>query len=129
MAKTNQNDTFYAKNTRVLEFTITDDENEDAPSAPLDLTGCTVQWALSRINSSGSYSSTPVLRKDSALLGGVVIDSDPSTGVVRVNIDPDDTEDLVGKFYQELEVVDSTNNPVVVATGTLTIKRNVRNTA
>lgn len=124
MAQTNQDDTFYAGNTRVLQFAITDAEVD--PPVPLDLTGCTVQWALSAMLIDGSYDTVAILKKDSAGTD-VIIDGDPSTGIVRVRIRPADTAELAGRYYHELEVIDVAGNPVVVATGYLTINPNVVN--
>lgn len=125
MVQTNQNDTFYANNLRVLKFTVTDADS--SPVVPLNLTGYTVQWAMSRFLSSGAYSTTPVLTKDNASKGGVVV-TDAANGKVTVTIAETDTVSLSGKFYQELEVVDGVGNATVVATGNLTINKNVVNT-
>lgn len=122
MAQTNQNDTFYANNIRVLEFTLTDEDAE----APLDLTGCTVRWALSALLIDGSYDTTPVLRKDSVTAGGIVVEN-ASAGTLRVEIEAADTADLSGRYYHELEVLDAAGDPVVVSTGYLTILANVSN--
>lgn len=125
MAKTNQNDTIYANNVRTWEFTVI---NADAtPNIPVNLTGYTVQWALSRFAPDGTYSTNAVLEKDNQSKGGVVI-TDAVNGVVQVNILDSDTAALFGKFYQELEIVDTVGNAVVVATGTITILKNVSNT-
>lgn len=127
MTDVNQNDTFYANNKRKLKFTIT---NKDVtPNVPLDLTGMIVRWAMSRFGTSGDYSTTSVLRKDNDALGGVAVIGSATDGVVEVTIEPEDTASLSGNFYQELEVVDGSGDPVVVATGKLIIKKNVRNTA
>lgn len=124
MTSINQNDTFYANNKRVLKFTVTDKDAD--PEAPLDLTGMVVRWALSKFLANGNYSTEPILLKDNDSEGGVSV-TDAEAGEVEVSIEPEDTGDLSGKFYQELEAVDVTGDPVVIATGTLTIKKNVRN--
>src|SRR4051812_17604673 len=103
MAKTNQDDAFFAGNTRVLQFALTD-EDAATPSA-LDLSGCTVRWAASALDMDGTYDTTAVLRKDSAAAGGVII-LDAAAGVARVVIEPEDTAGMSGNYYHELEVVD-----------------------
>lgn len=124
MVQINQNDTFYANNIRTLKFTVTD--ADASPVAPLDLTGYTVQWAMSRFLSSGSYGTTAVLKKDNGSVGGVTV-TDAVNGKCQVALIGADTASLSGKFYHELEVVDGTGKAVVVATGTLIINKNVSN--
>lgn len=124
MAQKNQNDEFYANNKRVLEFTIL--STDEDPAVPLDLTNLLIRWALSKQLSAG-YSTTPVLIKDNDSVGGIEVVDGPG-GICQVSIEPEDTLTLSGSFYQELEIVDSASDPVVVATGTILIKKNVRNT-
>lgn len=125
MTSLNQNDTFYANNKRVLKFTLTNED--ESPAIALDCTDLTVRWAMSKFSSTGQYLTTPILEKTEA--DGITFESDdPTLGVVLVTIDPVDTAALSGKFYHELEVIDGSGNPVIVATGTLIIKKNVENT-
>lgn len=122
MAAINQDDSFYAGNKRTLEFTIT---NKDVtPEAPLVLTGLTFRWAMSRLNSDGTYSKIPVLTKSST--GGITV-INATTGKLKVVLDAADTVGFLGKYHHELEAVDGSNEPTVVSVGTLNILRNVTN--
>lgn len=123
MASINQNDSFYANNKRTLEFTIT---NKDVdPVAALDLTGKHLRWSMSRQNDDGSYSTNPVLQK--TLSSGITV-TDAAGGVAEVLLDAIDTLKLSGKYHHELEVLDADDtNAVIVATGTLTILKNITN--
>lgn len=124
MVQTGLSDAMFAGNVRELEYTIVDEDND---GAPLDVTGYRIKWAISALAADGSFSTTPVLAKDSNVLGEIVKE-DPTNGVVVVNLEPADTAALGGRtFYLELEVFDPFDAPVVVATGTLEIRRNVVN--
>lgn len=129
MAKTNQNVTFYAGNKQVFMWTLLDDD-AFGTDVPLPLGGREVRWAMSRFNDDGTYSTEPTLVKSSLNGTDEVEVTDAANGLVRVYVDGIDTVDLDGKFYQELEVVDDNGagEPVVVATGVITIRKNVSNT-
>lgn len=125
MTVTGLTDTMYAGNKRTMIFTILDADNGNVP---LDVTNKYVQWALSRFSPTGDYSTTPVLEKKSSNVLQIA-KIDPTNGVVHVFLIPADTLALFGDFYFELEVLASPGGEgVVVATGTLTINRNVANT-
>jgi len=120
--KTNQ-DEMWAGNKRVLRYTITDEDTSGSPAK--DLTGYTAKWAISRFSADGStFNTAPVLEKSSG--SGITI-TDAANGILEVTIDTGDTSALSGVFYMELELFDSSSNPVVVATGKMTIIRNVVN--
>lgn len=126
MVKTNQNDVVYAGNHRRMRFTLYEPDGV----AVSDLTGCTLQWALSRYTPTGDYETEALLRKDTATLGGVEVVGDPTGGVVDVVLLAADTEALGGAtYYQELELIDPDGDSVVVATGALTVRKNVSNAA
>lgn len=124
MTKTKQNDTFYAGNIKVLRFTILDETG-----LPADLSAYTVRWAMSKYADDGSYSLTPDLKKDNDTLGGVTFVNDGTDGLVDVTIQPEDTDSIVetSRYYHELECVDVLDDPLVAATGTLTIRANLDN--
>lgn len=124
MPAIHQDETIYANNSHILEFTITDKDVN--PAGPLNVTSINVRWALSRLNSDGTYSKTPVITK-SSLVSGEIEKVDPANGVVDVILTEDDTEKLSGKYHQELEIVDGSNASAVVATGTITVLRNIIN--
>lgn len=125
MVQKNQNDEMYANNIRTLRFAVTDADATD-PTDPLDLTGLVVKWALSRIAPSGQFTTTAIVEKCSN--DGTLTITNPTGGLCELTLDPADTATLSGKFYHELEVFDSGDNGVVVATGEITILRNVVNT-
>jgi len=127
MVVADQNDVMYAGNRRTFRFTIID-EDDPTPNTPLDLTGLTIRWALS----TSASDTTPLLEKCSTVAGEIDIVGVATDGVVDVNLLAADTpqEDFGGQtFYFELEVVDATSEPVVVATGSLEIRNNIQNTA
>lgn len=121
MAVTDQRDTFYAGNVRTYPFSV-DDENN--PGNKLDLTGMTVAFALSKYLSASAWSKTPLVEKS---IGDGITITNASQGALTVTLSPDDTASLEGEFYFELEVTDASANPVVVATGRITLLRNVTN--
>lgn len=123
MAETGQDDEFYSENARVLKFTLTDKDNADVP---LVLAGLTIQWVMAEFNKNGEHKDTYILRKDNGVLGGVAI-TNSSGGLCEVTISKTDIVGISGDFYHELEVIDSLGDPVVNATGTLTILKNVKN--
>ena len=66
--------------------------------AAQDLTGATLTWRLSR-----AYSVPGVLGKDNDLLTGVSLKTDGTDGLVKVQLDPDDSLDLQGTYYHEIK--------------------------
>jgi len=117
----------YAANKRVLEYTVTDADDSDAP---LDMSSYTyVKWAMSRIDSEGNILTSPILEKTKAA-GDIVLSSSGAgtNNVASVTILTADTTNLLtGSFHTELELTDSAGESVVLATGTLTILKNVVN--
>lgn len=129
MAEINQNDEFFAGNRRTLRFTITNDDLPDNP--PFNLNGFEIKWALSRISSqTGLPGTTPILEKCLSQ-GEIRVVSSADNNICEVDLFKADTMDLNGEFYQELELfvsADVNSESVVLATGTLTINRNILNT-
>ena len=124
MVQTGLTDVMYAGNIRELEYTIVDEDNA---GAPLNITSFRIKWAIAPLASDGSFSTTPTLVKDSTA-GTQITKPTPASGICVVLLDPADTAALGGRtFYMELEVFDASNNPIVVATGTLEIRRNIVN--
>lgn len=123
MAVKDQVDEMFAGNKRVQRFTITDDDTAGSP--PKDLTGLDIKYALSRFDDEGNFLVGPVLTKDVA--GGGIIVTDAVNGVLEVTFLKVDTQALAGDFYFELEAFDGTLESTVLATGTLTIIKNVVN--
>jgi len=123
MAREDQDDVFYAGNRRTLRFSIDDQDN---PGSKLNLTGLSFKWALVNKRSDGSYDVTHILQKTSAA-GGIVV-TNAATGALEVYLLDADTLNLSGDYYYQLEAFDGDGNALMLATGTLTIKRNIINT-
>lgn len=123
MARTDQDDEFYANNPRRLQFTVVDEDNADAP---FDLTSFTVRWAMSKMKPDGSFSTTPALTKTSEGSGGITV-TDAAAGELYVDLEDVDSAALHGDYYHELEVFNADGEGVVVATGKLTINKNIKN--
>lgn len=121
MAVTDQRDTFYAGNVRNYTFSVDDSDN---PGSKLDLTGATITFALSKYLSATQWSKTPSVEKS---IGDGITVTNASQGALTVTLSNEDTATLEGEFYFELEVTDVSSNAVVVATGRVTIVRNVTN--
>lgn len=123
MTVTNAKETMYAGEKRIFAYAIIDRDTVGDP--PLNLTGLTVRWAISRLGANG-YSKQPVVKKDSAGVGGVVITSAVG-GLAEVTIMRADTETLLGDFHIECEVADGSGEYEVVAVADLEILVNVDN--
>lgn len=126
MVKTSQNATVYRGNRKVLEYTITDEDNSNAA---LNITPYTIRWAATRTNASGQpIESGAVIDLNSIDDTAQVVKTDAANGVVQVILLNADTTSLIpGEYYIELEGVDGSGNSEVFATGTLTLEPNVDN--
>jgi hypothetical protein len=58
-------------------------------------------------------------------LGTGVTITDAPNGVLRVDIDPDDTALISGAYYHELEVIDSAGDIQTVLKGTMTVVKSL----
>ena len=130
MASENQTASMFAGNRHILRWNNILDEDG---TSTLDLTGLIVKFALARKGDSGPVVSGPILDFRSDVSAQVTIPN-PIVGSAHVEVEllPVDTETLAPGattiYYFELEVYQAAdNNPVVVATGDLTIKPNVEN--
>lgn len=85
----------------------------DADGDPIDLTGATIRWWMAR-----SVYATPILQK--SVGSGIAVISLPA-GTFTVTLDPQDTADLVGAFYFELEIMDGSGNVSTARTGRISI--------
>lgn len=131
MASENQTASMFAGNRHILRWN--DIKDEDGTST-LDLTGLIVKFSLARKGSSGPVVASPILDFRSDVSAQLTIPN-PAAGNPHVEMEllPVDTATLAPGgvatvYYFELEVYQAAdNNPVVVATGDLTIKANVEN--
>lgn len=118
--KTDQNETMKSGDAKTIRVTVTDDDNS---GVPLDLSGMTIRWWASRKNSSGVFSSTAIIQKDT--VGGGITVPDAAGGVFEVSLDPADTEDIGdAELFHEAQLTDS-GSPSTIMDGTLTIQRDL----
>lgn len=125
MAVTDQVDTIFAGNKRTLKFAITDADTVGAPA--FNLTNLVLKFTLTRVSADGNILTTPLIEKKSTSATQLVV-TNAAGGLCEVYLVEADTLTLLGDFYFELEAYDVSNEHVVLATGTLTIKPNVTNT-
>ena len=128
-ATVNTRFSMYQDNKLTLRFTVRDgDQAEVGGVHPVfDLTGFTVQWALSRGTTSQFVTTASVL-KSSAQITEIEV-TDAVNGLLEVKLVGADTATIFGDFYYELELVDGMSEKVVVAVGEINIIRNVSNVA
>lgn len=127
MVKTSQNATVYRGNRKVLEYTITDEDNSNAA---LNITAYRIQWSATRTNASGQpIQNGAVIDLNSVDDTAQVVKTDAANGVVQVILLNANTNTLTpGEYYIELEGVDGSGHSEVFATGTLTLEPNTDNT-
>lgn len=132
MAVTDQTFSVYANNDVTLRWDGILDL-ETGGGALLNLTGKVVKFALARFANGEPIRANPELDFSSADASPRVTIPNPVTGDphVLVSIRAEDTAELAPTttdYYVELEVFEADGSvPVVVATGTLTLKPNVDN--
>lgn len=91
---------------------------QDAVGDPVDLTGATCTFGLSKQDSEG-------LPKGSALASPTVTIVSAAAGNVSVAIVPANTASLAGDYYHELQVVDASSNVSTVLYGTATVQKDL----
>ena len=137
MAVLNENMVEYEGNIIVLQTPSTSPIVDDDGN-PLDLTVRTLKFALSKLNSAIdadplTYSTTPRLEK-TLTSGEIEYVNSGDDGLVKIIIATADTEpgngnDIgPGNWYWELEGTDADSERKVLATGTITLRKNVVNT-
>jgi len=122
MAETGLTDAMYAGNKRTLAFAV-----KDTAGAVFDITAYGVQFALSEIDSDGIVSGAALVSKSDDDVAEIAV-TDAANGLLQVYLVGADTAALLGDYHFELELVDDADSEtVVVAEGTLEIRRNVVN--
>jgi hypothetical protein len=106
MTETNQNFAMFQGNSLTLGFDVEQD------GEPVDLTGATIDWVAAR-----RRDREIVLEKEGD------VDEDPTTGRFTVELDPEDTEDLLGRYWHEARLEDSAGEIFTVTTGLMTVNR------
>ena len=112
MTETSQNFAMYEGTSLTLRFTVT--QNDEA----VDLEGSTITWVAVRRSDLGAF-----LQKEA------VIDDDPGTGVFTVELEPEDTEDLAGRYLNEAKMVDAAGEVFTVTTGLMSVWRSLLSVA
>lgn len=106
MGKLLQNFTTWKGDYREIKFSI-----DDVVTAE----GCTAEWAMA--STEGGAAIITKTTEDSPATITI------SGKYVTVKLSPADTSSLTaGSYYHELRLVDTSTNPAVVATGTITLK-------
>jgi len=80
---------------------------------PTDLTGATVKWLLHKSGNQYISKSTPA----------ITVTSGEEESIIKIKLDPADTENLKGVYYHEAEVTDSFGNISTVTMGSVTIEK------
>jgi hypothetical protein len=107
----------YAGEVKALLFTIYDLDADPTGATPLDLTGYTARWSLTRAPGSG-YVEESSLFKDMTVV-------DAPNGVVQVDLVEADTVDIEGNFRQQVRIflTSASDAPSVVFAGPFLIRR------
>lgn len=95
----------FAGKAKTIIVTVTDDDGN-----AVDLTGGTAAMYVAR-----TLYDAPVISANAVL-------TDPPAGVLSVELDDTDTDDLIGTYYYEVEFTDSLGNEEVVTFGYLTVR-------
>ena len=119
--------TVFKGNPRQVNHTVLDQDTVGSPAK--NLTGIAARWVVSKLSADGAPLATSILVKDSQVASGVTFPDAPN-GELRANLTAADTAGLpVGTHYFECELYDPAGTnptlPLVVATGTITVKQNV----
>lgn len=109
-------DQMYAGDSKRLVFSIFDKEQ-----LPLDMTGVEIRWQASR-GTSEKFSKTPAIVKT---LGDGIDDVALFDGQFIVHLHPEDTEELHGPYYHEVEIKSSSGDVSTAFSGQFTIMKNL----
>ena len=105
-----------AGDTRRLHMTI-----KDKDGTPLDLTEAQIRWWVSRGNTL-KFSRTPALQKS---LGNGIEDLALFDGEFVVNLAPEDTRELNGSYYHEVEIIDAFGNVSTPISDSFTVTKDL----
>ena len=108
MSSDKQNATVFAGDDAILNVAITDENG-----VALDLTGCTLEWAMAPFGGATALTTKTVAN------GGITVDA-PGTGVASIFLTHTDTAGLSGKMWHQLVVTDGDGMISTVMSGTLT---------
>lgn len=120
-ADINQNWAMFAGKVRVVEFILRDVDQVGEP--PLNLSGASAVWGASRQGGNGCYSN--VLSIEKRTDNATITITDAVNGVLEFRLEEVDTDSLLGNYYHQLTIIDAVGDPLVVATGTITISKSL----
>lgn len=106
----------HSGDTKRLNFTLLDGTGQ-----PLDITDAAVRWQCSRYRN-GKFSSTPALTK--TVNNGIEV-TDEFNGLLTVFLYPEDTEEISGEFYHELQVTDASGDIATPFVGTFVVNKSL----
>ena len=90
---------------------------QDPAGQPISLVGAqSIKWWVAK----KVTSTTRLLEKS---VGSGITVTSAANGELTVSIEPEDTDDVVGDYYHEREVIDSAGDIGTVLRGTMTIAR------
>jgi hypothetical protein len=92
---------------------------DETTGSVMNLLGVTARWAASP-GIPRRFSPTAVITKETG--AGIEI-TNAAQGILRIDLDPADTQDLAGDFYHELQITDSSGGVSTPLSGLLTITR------
>jgi hypothetical protein len=92
----------------------------DLAGDPINLTGVSARWQAAR-GTTARFSSTPALIKSTD--SGDIVITEAALGELRIILLPEDTENLVGDFYHELELTDSSGSATTPLSGLMSVTR------
>jgi len=121
MTRLHQDFTVFSGNNRTLRFhAFEPDPDSDDPSAErvLNLTGHDLSWAAKRTKTMAEGEELAVEKTTPV---GIVI-TDALNGICEVRLLPEDTEELEGSYYHELESTDGAGMVMTIATGIMTVE-------
>lgn len=101
-----------------LSIPITVTQNGEAGGAVIDLTDCTVTFALA------TTASTPVRAVTKTVGDGIELTT-PGAGLMTITLLPADTQELIGIYQYQVRVTDPSDNKTTVITGIVTIDRSI----
>jgi len=117
MTEENQNKTIYAGDSHTLRDTVVDKDGDAK-----NISGADIIWQLFAIGSDGEPTGTALISKSTGDSPATISISDGAGGIFDVTVDPEDTEDLSGRYYHVAKVTDGSGDIATVTTGYIYIK-------
>jgi hypothetical protein len=108
--KKNQNFEMAQGDYKELDFTV-----KNAAGVVVNIAGATINWMLT------TQDDLDVALLSKATGGSGITITDGAAGECQVALDPLDTKEFDGVYHHELQLIDGSGNPNVVAEGTVEI--------